>query len=202
MSDTVFVQEVPEEARRLYKNAVKDINDKNNKGFDEIEQALKIFPDYYDALDTLGREYVKRKEYQKSLSYLIKSIDVNQRSFSSFYALAYACYQLNHKTEAIEAARAATIIQPNSVNAQLLYGTVLRLSNSNEKAEKALLQAKNLSKNSPVAQIHLQLGLLYRQLGRTKDAVNEFESYLEVQPDAGNKKEIKDLIAELRKETK
>src|SRR3984893_6123160 len=163
ITEVVFVQEVPEEARKLYKKGVKDIND-GDKGFAEIEQALKVFPEYYDALNTLGCEYVARKEYQKALAYLIRSIDVNQRSFSSFYALAYACYQLNHRPEALEAARGATLIQPNSFNAQLLYGTLLRLDGSYEKAEKVLLEAKKLSKDKSVREVHWQLALLYNKV--------------------------------------
>jgi tetratricopeptide (TPR) repeat protein len=201
ITEVVFVQEVPEEARRLYKKGLKDIND-GVKGFDEIEQALKVFPEYFDALNTVGCEYVARKEYQKSLAYLIRSIDVNQRSFSSFYALAYACYELNHRPEALEAARAATILQPNSVNAQLLYGTLLRLDGSYEKAEKVLLEAKKLSKERSVPEIHWQLALLYNKLGRNKEAADELEEYLKLQPDAPNKKEIQALIAKLRKDSK
>lgn len=200
INEAVFVQEIPDEARKLYKIGAKDISSNSGKGFDEIEQALKIFPNYYDALNTLGREYVLRKEYQKSLAYLIRSIDVNQRSYSSFYALAYACYQLNQRPEALEAARGAAILQPSSINAQLLYGTVLRLNGNYEKAEKSLLLAKSLSKNSPVAEIHWQLALLYNKLGRNKEAADELESYLKIQPDANDKKGIKDLIAKLRKE--
>lgn len=202
ITEAIFVQEVPDEARKLYKNGVKNLSENNLKGFDELEQALKIFPNYYDALNKIGREYVERKEYQKSLQYLIKSIDINQRSYSSFYALAYAAYKLNHLPEAIEAARAATIIQPTSVYAQLLYGTVLRIDGSYEKAEKVLVQAKTLSKTVEVGEIHFQLALLYNKLDRNKEAADELEIYLKIQPDISNKKEIKALIAKLRKETK
>ena len=202
ITEAIFVQDVPEEARKLYKKGVKDINEKGDKGFGEIEQALIIFPDYFDALNMLGREYVARKEYQKALPYLIRSIDINRRSFSSFYALAYAAFQLNHRPEALDAARAATILQSNSLNAQLLYGTLLRLDGGYQEAEKALLQAKKLSKDTPVAEVYWQLALLYNRLGRNKEAADELEVYLKIQPDARDKKEIQDLIGKLRKEPK
>lgn len=202
MTGAVFVQEVPETARKLYKKGLNDINEKGDKGFNEIEQALKIFPDYYDALNRLGLEYVARKEYQKALPYLIKAIAVNQKSFSSFYALAYAAFQLNHRPEAMEAARAAIILEAKSVNAQLLYGTLLRLDGSYEKAEKVLLQAKKLSKNSPVAEVHWQLALLYNKLGRNKEAADELEEYLKILPEARDKRQIQELIAKLRRDNK
>jgi tetratricopeptide (TPR) repeat protein len=199
ITEAVFVQEVPEEARKLYKKGLKDIND-GEKGFAEIEQALKIFPDYYDALNTMGCEYVARKEYQKAVPYLIRSIDINRRSFSSFYALAYAAYELNQRQEALQAVRAATILQPNSVNAHLLYGTLSRLDGAYQEAEKALILAKTLSKSATVPEIHWQLALLYNHLGRNQEAADELETYLRIQPDARNKREIEALIAKLRKE--
>ena len=201
VTEVVFAQEVPEEARKLYKRGMKDLQ-KADTGLNELEKALKIFPTYFDALNAIGREYVLRKEYQKSLPYLIKAIEVNERSFSSFYALAYACHQLNHKIEALEAARGATILQPNSLNAQLLYGMLLRLDRSYEKAEAALLEAKKLSKDRPVSEVHWQLALLYNKVGRNKEAASELETYLHLQPDARDRKEIEALITKLRKETK
>lgn len=202
ITEAIFVQEVSDEARKLYKTGLKNLSENNDKGLDELEQALKISPDYYDALNTLGNEYVKRKEYQKSLPYLIKAIDVNQRSYSCFYGLAYSAYQLNHIPEAIKAAKSAVILQSNSVYAQLLYGTVLRVDGNYELAEKVLLKAKELSKNSPIGNINWQLALLYNRIGRNSEAIAELETYLKVEPDAANKKEIKELIEKLRTQTK
>jgi tetratricopeptide (TPR) repeat protein len=197
--EAVFVQEgVTNEARRHYEKGVEQLANKKDKGLVEIEQALQISPNYFQALNRLGQEYVVRKEYQKSLPYLIKAIDVNQRSFSSFYALGYACYQLNHIPEAVEAARATTIITPDSFNAQLLYGTVLRINGNYDKAEKSLLEAKKLSKN-PSPEVHWQLALLYNKTDRNKEAVDALETYLKISPNSPNKQEIQDLIAKLRK---
>jgi tetratricopeptide (TPR) repeat protein len=202
ITEVIFVQDVPEEARKLYRKGAKDLHEKGDVGFIELEESLKVFPGYFDALSLIGREYVARKEYQKSLAYLIRAIDVNQRSFSSFYALGYACYQLDHRPEALEAARGATLLQPNSVNAQLLYGTLLRLDRSYEKAEKALLVARKLSKDNPVAEVHWQLALLYNKLGRNQEAADELEAYLKIRPAAADEKQIHALIAKLRKNPK
>jgi tetratricopeptide (TPR) repeat protein len=198
ITEALFVQEVPEEARKLYKDGVKELSDDFEKGAAQIDQALKIFPTYYDALNALGCGYVNRKEYEKSLPYLINAIDVNQRSFSSYYSLGYAAYQLKHVPEALKAARAATILAPGSVNAQLLYGTILRQNGDNEKALEVLLKANKLSKDLPLGEIHWQLALVYNQLKRYKDAADELESYLAIVPDVGNKKQVKELIQQMR----
>ena len=201
ITEAIFVQDVPEPARKMYRKGLKDL-EKGDLGLNEIEQALRIFPTYFDALNTLGTHYVSLKEYEKSLPYLIRAIDVTQRSFSTYYALAYACYELGHRPEALDAARAATTLQPLSYNSNLLYGTLLRLDHSYEKAEQVLKQAKKLSQGRRAPEVHWQLALLYNKLGRNEDAANELEIYLKMQPDAPDRKGIQNTIARLRRDVK
>jgi Tfp pilus assembly protein PilF len=203
MTEAVFVQDnIPQEAVRLYRSGVKELSGKDpKKGQDDLDQAIKIFPNYYDALNALGCNYVQTQEYAKSFPYLIRAIDINQRSFSSFYSLAYAAYKLNQLPEASEAARAAVILQPNSVNAELLYGSVLRMTGSYEKALESLLKAEKLSKNSPIAEVHWQLALTYNKLNRNKEAADQLETYLRIDPDVANKKQVQMLIQKLRAKT-
>lgn len=201
-AESIFVQEIPDEARRLYKNGVRDMTNKDfQRGAEELQEAIKIFPDYYDALNALGCNYVDIKEYQKSLPYLIHAIDINERSFSSFYSLAYAAYKLNRLPEASEAARGAAMLQPNSVNALLLYGTILRMNNNNDRAMETLLKAEKISKDAPVAEVYWQLGSLYMKLNRNKEAADQLDAYLRIKPDVANKKEVQDLIQKLRAKT-
>ena len=153
-STVIFAQDVPEKARTLYKKGVDQLDEKKLSGLEYLEQAIQIFPNYYDALDRLGVEYVKQKEYEKSIPHLIKSIDINRRSFTSFYALGVACFNLNKINEALEAMRAATVLNPQSINAKIWYGRLLRINGSYDFAEKTLIQAKTFTNKSPVAEIH------------------------------------------------
>jgi tetratricopeptide (TPR) repeat protein len=194
----VFAQDVPDEARKLYKKGAAQLEDKKDEGLDALKRAVEIFPNYYDALDRLGSEYVLRKQYQEAVPYLIRAIDVNRRSYSSYYALGVASYNLKNLPAAIEALHAATVINPTSINAQLFYGMVLRIDGSFEKSEKALLQAKSLAKSAPVAEIHWQLGLLYEKNARYKQAADELESYLKVVPKGTDTEKVKKLIEQLR----
>lgn len=194
----IFAQEVPDEARKLYKKGVEQLEDKKDAGLDSLKQAVEIFPVYYDALDRLGTEYVVRRQYAEAAPYLIRAIDVNQRSYSSFYALGVASYNLKDLQSAAKALGAAVTINPLSINAQLFYGMILRIDGDYEKAEKALLQAKNLAGKNSVAEIHWQLGLLYDKTGRYKEAADELERYLKIAPKDTDKEKIKKLIADLR----
>lgn len=199
----VFAQEIPGAARKLYKKGAGQLDDKKDEGLDSLKKAIEIFPNYYDALDRLGREYVLREKYDEALPYLTKAVDVNKRSFSSYYALGVANYNLKNLTAAVEALRAAVTINASSVPAQLFYGMVLRIDGNFELAEKALLQAKSLSeKTAQNPEVYWQLALLHEKTGRFKEAADELEIYLKIAPKTTDVEKIKKLIADLRAKAK
>ncbi len=195
--EAIFIQDVPQEARKLYKEGISDLEKNQDKGLSEIEEAIKIFPDYFDAFSRLGREYVTRKNYNKAYPYLLKAIDLNPRSYSSYYSLSYAFYQLKEIPAALEAAKACIFLKADSVNTQLLYGTLLRINENYQDSEKTLLKAKSLAKK-PNAEIHWQLSLLFNKLKRNSEAADELETYLKILPNSPDKKKIQDLISKLR----
>src|SRR6185295_19136616 len=166
-SGVVFVQDIPVAARTSYLKGVAEVARDEEKGLAEIEEALKIFPNYFDALHWLGKEYIARKQYEKGYPYLLRAIDINPRSSSTYYSLGYAFYQLKQYPAALEAAKATALLVPASVDAQLLYGTILRITGSYAEAEKTLLQANSLAKKMN-GEVHWQLSLLYNRLNRNQ----------------------------------
>lgn len=204
ISGVIFAQEVLPEARKLYKKGISELESDReaDKGIETLKKALAISPEYYDALNRIGIEYIVRKQYYEALPHLIKSIEINQRSFSSYYGIGIAAYNLKEFTQAAEAFKAATIIDPQSIFAQFQYGRALRIAGNDKDAETALLKAKLLSKNSTIPEIHWQLGLLYNKLNLYNKAADELETYLKVQRDSPNKQEVKKLISVLREKAK
>src|SRR5262245_58687270 len=83
----IFVQDIPPAARESYLKGVADFGKDQEKGLLEVEEAIKIFPSYFEALNWLGKEYVARRDYEKAYPYLLKAIDVNQRSAPTYYSL-------------------------------------------------------------------------------------------------------------------
>ena len=193
----IFAQEVPPAAKVTYLKGVADFGKDPEKGLSEVEEAIKIFPDYFEALNWLGKEYVSRRDYDKAYPHLLRAIDVNQRSAPTYYSLAYAFYQLRQYPAALEAGKATTALAPASVDAQLLYGTVLRITGGYAEAETALLKANSLAKEMN-AETHWQLSLLYNRLNRNQDTINELEAFLKLVPDSPDKNKIRDMIAKLR----
>lgn len=195
--EAIFVQEIPPAAKKLYEDGAGDLRKNRQEGFIKIEQALEIFPTYFDALSLLGEKYVALNNYEKAYPYLIKAIDVNPRSSISFFRLGFAFFQIKQYAAALEAAKAATILVPDSIDALLLYGTTLRVNEKYEDAEKVLRKADSLAKGKN-AEVHWQLALIYNRLNRNQDAIAELETFLKIEPKSPDKNKILDLIAKLK----
>lgn len=196
----VFAQEVPEKARKLYEKGIKELNKESAADLGDLKKAIEIFPTYFLALERLGIEHVRRKEYEAALPFLIKALEVNNRSSAVYYSLGLACFHLNHLNESLEAFRAVTILSPQLPQGHLWHGTLLYRTGSFNAAEKSLLRAKELAKESPNPEIHWQLALLYNRTKRNKLAVEELETFIRLKPEEAEKEEIKNLIAKLRAE--
>lgn len=196
---TIFVQEVPEEAKTIYLRAVDDL-DRNRleDGIAGLESALGIFPTYYLALERLGLIYVTQQKYEKAVEVFSKAIVVNLRSFNGWYGLSCAHYALKQSDAAVEAAQKAVNLNSQSADALLILGLSLRQAKRYEEVEKPLKQADKIMKGLS-ADVHWNLALLYaKNLNRLSDAANELELYLKTTPDASQADNIKKLIKKYR----
>ena len=196
LPDAIFVQEAPQNAKRFYEEGVAKADKNQDQAILDLEQAIKIFPDYFVALDLLGKIYNLRKDYNNAYPYLLKAVELNKRSVSSYYSLSYAFYRLEKNSLALEAAKKAVIINAGLADVQLLYGILLKINGNFQESEKALLKVKSLSKK-PNAETHWQLALLYNKMSRNKDAAKELETFLKLSPDSPDTKKIQDLIIRL-----
>lgn len=195
----VFVQEVPEPARKEYEKGT-ELLEKSNKrqeALAALKSAIDIFPQYFDALETLGTEQVKDAQYEAAIPLLTKALEVNSRAYASCFALGVAQYNLKQLQAAIESFKRAVLLNEKSVNANLWLGIALRQTSRPDEAEAYLRRADVLAE-SKLPDAHWQLALLFNQLKRYKEAADELEKFLKVQPDARDAELIKKLIQRLR----
>jgi tetratricopeptide (TPR) repeat protein len=201
--EVVFVQEVPAEARKLYEHGsgLLQKQERDKEGLAALERAVQIFPAYFDALQLLGTEYVKQKEYERAIPLLSKAGEVNRQSAQSPYTLSVAQYNLKLLPEAIESMRRAISLSQQSPTGNLWFGMLLRQADKLDEAETYLKKADQLAA-SKSADAHWQLALLYNQVKRYKEAADELELFLKVQPDSKDTELIKKLIKRFRDQAK
>ena len=200
---TVFVQEVPAEAKRTYDRAVAELDKEKPKAeaIEDLKKAVELFPNYYMALERLGLEYIKRRQYEPANVVLNKAVEVYPRGYMSLYSLGYVLYNLKQYGAADEMLNRAIAVSPNSINAHLWLGIVLRFEGKLDQAEMHLKRANELGKGQ-IPEAHWQLALLYNQLKRSEQAADELETFLKLQPDSRDAEQIKTLIKRLREQHK
>lgn len=198
----VFAQEIPKEAETAYKKALDNLSSKRaSEGITGLKEAVKLFPNYYNALYRLGQELFFKKQYGESAHYFLKAAEVNPKSATSFYYVGYSLYNLgkDYNKAAITALNQAYTLAPASVQILWLLGKVERDSGKFTDAEKHLLQAKKLS-TSKVPEIHRELAQLYaNDLKKFNEAADELELYLKATKlSSEDEKKTKQTIADLR----
>lgn len=202
----VFAQEVPKSARDSYEQALKDFSGKREiEGFKGLQKALETFPDYYDALHRFGMELYIRKQYLESAGVLVKAVEINPKSATSYYYLGYDFYNLGEKynkparTSASEAFKMA----PGSLQVLMLMGKIERRDGNFAEAERHYMTAKKLSLTK-VPDIHRELAQLYaNDMKKFDEAAVELELYLKASGASGeDEKKTRKLIADLRAKSK
>lgn len=197
---TIFAQEVPEDAQRLYTSAIERFQSNPERALVELEGAIKLFPRYFNALAALGKANVIKAKYDVGYPYLLRAIDVNSKCSDCYYSLALAFYKLDQLPAAKMAVDAAVLLQPQAAAVRLLQGIIYRMNGDLAGAEKALLTANALSR-SPNSEIHWQLSMVYNRLKRNREAADELEKYLATKTDitSAEREKVSQLISQLRK---
>ena len=199
----LFHQQVPEAARKEFERGSKEA-DKNS--FDNAAAALKraiaLFPDYYDALELLGTEYVKRNDFAAALPLLTHAVEINHDGWRGFYSLGIAQCETNNCGEGIKSLRRATELNPNSPNVNMRLGMALMQSaETRGEAIQALEKVTRQAKDS-VPQAYFYLGILYSKNNQYGEAAEALEHFLRVYPQAGEQDKLKQMIAQLRQKAK
>ena len=223
---TLFAQEVPDAAKKLYEKGVGELRSKKEaEGFASLRQALELFPTYYLALDRLGTEYAVRgnqdkRYFEAARVLLIKAVEVNSKSFSSRFGLGFAQYHLGLNKESVENLQQAVSLNIKSPNAHLWLGIAQRRAGDSaqaealrkradspskskeaetywQQAEASLKRANDLSKGKE-ADVHWQLANLYNGQKRYAEAAAELELFLKHKPDARDAEKIRQMIGQLK----
>lgn len=198
----IFAQEVPKEAERAYNKAIDDLSKKRvDEGFAGLQESIRLFPNYYNAIYRLGTELLSRKQYLEAALAFIQAADINPKNPLLFYYAGYALRSGGEKynKSALTALNHALFLAPISAPVLLQLGTVERALGKFSDAEKHLLQAKKLSPTK-VPEIQKELAQLYaNDLKKYKEAADELDQYVKASKlsDADVAK-TKQLIADLR----
>lgn len=202
---SAFAQEVPADARKLYERATRQLDNKQiEQGIASLKAAIVVFPTYFQALERLGIEYVRRQEYEPAHEALAKAAKINPNGTACLYVLGVAQFYLSQLSAAADSLRRAILVAPNSPNAQFAHfylGLSLWKLGRHADAEPHLRKSLELGGNSIPPDVHLYLAQHCSDTQRYKEAADELETFLKMVPDARDAENIRNLIRKLRAKT-
>jgi tetratricopeptide (TPR) repeat protein len=201
-ASVVFAQEVPPPAQKEYERGVKSLkSQKTDQAIASLKKAIQIFPDYYDALELLGTEYVKASQFEAALPMFSHALEVNKRCFKCIYGLGVARLNLNQLPEAVEHLEKAAQMDPNSANAQMMLGLAYGTGGALDKSESAFRKALQIGGDA-AAEAHFYLAGLFNKQERYGDARQELEQFLKKGKDIKDSGQVKAMIEKLKEKEK
>jgi tetratricopeptide (TPR) repeat protein len=195
----VFYQDVPLPAKTAYELGLQSLRKEDLKTAEvNLIQAIRVFPDFYEALDVLGSEYVKHAAYDAALPLLAHAVEINKEGWHALYSLGVVFIESNKRAEGLEALHRAVELNPKSINASMRLGLELaKDSKRREEAIKALTNVTHLAgKHLPEA--YLILASLYSKNMQYREAADALERYLQSSPATNQRASIKQKIQQLR----
>jgi Tfp pilus assembly protein PilF len=209
-----FVQDVPKAARDAFERATRHLSGgRKQEGEAELESAIRIFPDYFDARFLLADEFRKQGKIDEAIKHLNEAQRINPKDDRIWYSFGGILLLQRKYAVAARVFAEAASLNPREPQYPLMQGTVLidqavALDANNKhateertylfaEAEKALMRSREIS-GKKLGAAYLQLARLYEKKGDRGRAADELELYLSQSSDAKNSASIRDAIKKLR----
>jgi tetratricopeptide (TPR) repeat protein len=208
---TSFVKNVPQTALAALTRALKLSKEgKTQLALALMKEAVRIFPDYFDARFALGNELLKAGRLSEAIAELEEARRINPKDARVYETFGLVMMQQKKYAVAsavfAEAARLGPLNpQPQLLRAMALieYAAQLGPTATSERnsafaeAETNLARAFELSGQKMLG-VYLQRARIYEKRGEPLRAAAELEHYLQANPVATNASEIRLAIRKLR----
>jgi Flp pilus assembly protein TadD len=187
-----IMAQYPRKARDLYGKA-KASRKKGSKeqAIKQLDQALKIAPDFYQAHNDIGGLYKETGRLEEAEAHFVRAHQLNPNSPEPLINLSSLYIEENEPERAVEFSQEAVKANSKSAPALFSLGLALYKLSRLDKAEAALMSALEIAPK--MFQVHLALANVYLRLKRYDRMVDQLDTYLRENPRAANREEIEKL---------
>lgn len=187
------------EAQKFYDRAREEQRkDETKKAVDDLEKAVKLTPDYYEANLQLGLEYQKQARTADAERTLAHALAVNPGSMKARAALGQILCDAGKFEQA--AAMLTEAVRLGSTASSVYYAMGLSYSKLDEfdRAEESLKRALVIS-NGAQAQAYLLLHNVYLKRKHLDKALEQLDAYIKRFPNAADREQVQERAEKLRK---
>jgi Flp pilus assembly protein TadD len=189
---------IPKAALDLYQKGAAAAQKGNAKSAVEfLSQAVSAFPNFPAALSELGVQYLKLVQMDKAGETFQALVKLKPDDPTAQLNLGIALFSQNKLDQAETHLREAIRLNNTGPSAHYYLGVTLIKTKRYDEAQKELETAITNGGDN-IAQAHKFLGGLYMSAKKNKQAADELEKYLQLDPKATNAEQIRGTIKDLR----
>jgi predicted Zn finger-like uncharacterized protein len=168
---------------------------KTEDAIGEWKVTLQLDPQNADALEAMGRVYFDRNDFKKAVKSYEEALKVDSSRNTIRALIGDAQMKLEDWDNAIVSYERALDADPEIKGAWAQMGLAYTEKKKPKKAIDAYTKAVKVDDKN--AEAFRALGFLYKDAGKKKEAKAAFSKYLELRPEADDKKQIDEELAYL-----
>ena len=140
-------------------------------------------------LNNKAAEYMQKGDYESAMNRLQASLDLDATMYETYYNLGVAATNAKKYDKAIEAFENGIKIKPDYSNFYYSLGAAQASYAEELMNEEVFNEEKQETEERKVSEVDKQ-----KAEGLKQQAVENFQKYLELEPNATDKKDVEDLI--------
>ncbi|MBX7172548.1 MAG: tetratricopeptide repeat protein [Pyrinomonadaceae bacterium] len=189
---------VPKKAMESYRKAVKLAgSNEHQAAIEELKSAVAEYPNYMDAFNEMGVQYMKLNELEKAEESLKSAIKIKPEAYEPLVNYGIVLFRLKRFDDAETAFRSALKIKKQSAVIHFYLGRLLTSLERFDDAEKELDLAWRESQET-MNEVHRMLANLYIAKNDNKRAIKSLEKYLNLVPNAPDSENLRKVISQLK----
>ncbi|MCR9203218.1 MAG: tetratricopeptide repeat protein [Halobacteriovoraceae bacterium] len=160
--------------------------------YDKVAKRLSTYPKVFYAI---AKVYIKVKDYKNAMEAAKKEKENNPKIYHGYYIYGEIQRLLGTQESvslAVKNLEKAISINPQNVESLMSLGWIKLSQRNHEIARELYLRAKRQEPSNP--EIRKQLGFVYQGIGQSGLAIEEFQTYLKLYPNAPDRNQVLNQI--------
>jgi len=170
---------------------------KYQEAIESFEKVTHRFPENFQAFYNLGLSHLRNGDIDEAIISIEKAIELKPDLVEAYFVLGECYFNKEDSDKAMAAFSKASELQPDNAKAYYNLGIIYYKYNKTEEALSSF--DKSIELNPEFSSVYYQAGLASIKMGNFKKAIQFFEQFLRLEPDASEAKQVKAMIAELKK---
>lgn len=189
---------IPDNARKEFERGMRLLNEKKrpSDSIAAFQRAIDLYPNYPDAYFLMATAQIQTNAAPAAEASLRKAISLNPRTTLPYYPLAMLLFSQRRYGEEQKLLEQAQSLDNTDWRWPFELARCEAQENHWEPAVRHALESSKLP--NAATKVHLLLGDIYSNTGRTRDAIEELELFVKLDPESPYVTRIKKVLPELR----